>query len=369
MLVEVGFSRAACKGVRPSWEIRKECEVAPLKEGEDANPEDEEMRFEEDPSHLFVRAPLKPTPQEVEEHLVSHIPFRSWCSSCVRGRGPSFRHVRVDHDSERLPTIAVDYGFLGDGSEPASETPILVAKCRYTKFIWAIPVPSKGVENMHGSTALLEAVKETGYRRLILKSDQEPSIIALCRSVRDGFHGDIVLENAPKESHEKSNGEAENAVKLVAGMARTLHEELKLRGVTVGSRHPLLAWLVAHCGSLLSLFGRGGELNDGHTPYQRLQGKEWRVALPPFGEVVEYRRRTKDKLEGRWRDGIFLGVKRTTTERIVGDETGVYVVQSIRRVPEDRRWNQTLADSIIGTPWQPNAKKRWSHVAPTATYD
>ena len=75
-----------------------------------------------------------------------------------------------------------------------------------------------------------------------------------------------MLENAPKESHEKSKGEAENAVKLVAGMARTLHEEPQTAWCDGWLKTSLLAWLVAHCGSLLSLFGRGGELNDGHTP-------------------------------------------------------------------------------------------------------
>ena len=70
---------------------------------------------------------------------------------------------------------------------------------------------------MHGSEVLLKAIRETGYKRLTLKSDQEPAIRALCNDVQNKFSGDIVPEASPKESHEKSNGEAEATVKQVHG--------------------------------------------------------------------------------------------------------------------------------------------------------
>ena len=61
--------------------------------------------------------------------------------------------------------------------------------------------------------------------------------------------------------------------------------------------------------------------------------------------------RTRHKLEPRWKSGIFLGVKKSTTEKIVGDAHGTYVVQSIRRVSENTRWDKELLNSIKGTPW------------------
>ena len=73
------------------------------------------------------------------------------------------------------------------------------------------------------------------------------------------------------------------------------------------------------------------------TPYQRVKGKEWNVALPAFGESVEFKRRTRHKLEMRWERGLFLGVRVETTEGIVGTSDGVYVVQPIRRLPENQR--------------------------------
>ena len=114
---------------------------------------------------------------------------------------------------------------------------------------------------------------------------------------------------------------------------RTLKDFLEQQsGITLESRSPLSTWLVEHCSNLLLLFHKG-EPHDGHTAYIRLKGKRWRVELPNFGECVDYRKRTRHKLESRWSRGVRV----KTIERFVMDETGIYVVQSVRRVPEEQR--------------------------------
>ena len=138
------------------------------------------------------------------------------------------------------------------------------------------------------------------------------------------------------------------------GLARTLKDFLEQRsGITLESRSPLLAWLVEHCSNLLLLYHKG-EPHDGHTAYMRLKGKPWRVEMPGFGECVDYRKHTRHKLESRWSRGVFVGVRVKTTERIIMDETRTYVVQSVRRVPEEQRRDLRLLQSVRGTPWEPN---------------
>ena len=63
--------------------------------------------------------------------------------------------------------------------------------------------------------------------------------------------------------------------------------------------------------------------------HSRLRGREWipKVAIPPFGEAVEYLKRGH-KFEAQGTKGMFLGVKDNATEKIVGAATGVYTVQS-----------------------------------------
>ncbi len=62
-----------------------------------------------------------------------------------------------------------------------------------------------------------------------MKSDQEPAIRALCNDVQSKFSGEIIPEASPKESQEKSNGEAEATVKQVHGLVRTLREFLMFK--------------------------------------------------------------------------------------------------------------------------------------------
>ena len=86
------------------------------------------------------------------------------------------QHRAVDKRDEQYPTISVDYGFLGTPECVATDLPILVVRDRWSKSVWSHLVPSKGVENPHGSKCLLGDLRETGYQRVVLKSDQE------CRS-------------------------------------------------------------------------------------------------------------------------------------------------------------------------------------------
>ena len=66
---------------------------------------------------------------------------------------------------------------------------------------------------------------------------------------------------------------------------------------------------------------------------------------------------TESALDTSWSRGgreMFLGVRVKKTERTVMDETGTYVVQSVRRVPEEQRCDHRLLQSVRRTPWQPN---------------
>ena len=145
-----------------------------------------------------------------------------------------------------------------------------------------------------------------GYKRVILKPDQEPSIVAFCDAVKNGWHGEIVPEASPK-GESKSNGEVKRAAQSAHGLARTLKDFLEQQsGITLESRGPLLAWLVEHCSNLLQLF-HNGEPHDGHRDCMRLKGKPWRVEMPSFGACVDHRKRTRHKLEARWSRGVFVG--------------------------------------------------------------
>ena len=88
------------------------------------------------------------------------------------------------------------------------------------------------------------------------------------------------------------------------------------------------------------------------TPIQRLRGRTWKIPLPEFAEKVEFMKKTPHKFKARFEDGVYLGVKLASSEKIVVNEKGLFVVQSIRRKPINERWDADLIDKIRGLPWK-----------------
>ncbi len=61
--------------------------------------------------------------------------------------------------------------------------PIIATKVNKTKIITAKVVPSRGVET-YTVEVVEEMLEQVGYRRVILRSDSEPVILALKEAVR-----------------------------------------------------------------------------------------------------------------------------------------------------------------------------------------
>ena len=145
-----------------------------------------------------VRAPIRPSDAEVEEHMVTHLPFRAWCKHCVRGKSKAKRHsaARKDHV---VPTLAVDYMFMHSTQRPGEEKgmPILVGrdiadKTEGTGMIFARVVPRKGA-HPYAVKCLASDIARLGHQTLVMKSDDEPSIKAqgggALRKTRENYHG------------------------------------------------------------------------------------------------------------------------------------------------------------------------------------
>ena len=89
--------------------------------------------------------PGTPSKLEKERHeCMGHVQYRSWCPSCVRGRGQNSGH-RVDagdKDPIALPGISMDFFFAGEKDNP---TAVMIAiKDGESKAMHAYLIPSKG---------------------------------------------------------------------------------------------------------------------------------------------------------------------------------------------------------------------------------
>ena len=261
---------------------------------------------------------------------VSHLPYRSWCRACVAGRGRACQHKASTQEST-APVVSMDYLYFNERSD-GSGLPTVVLRDRRSKAIFSHLLPCKGTTgSTHPERPVLKNLTFLGYKKLVLKNDQEPVIKALAVAVRNGFNGESVREESPKgDSHGQGNGEAERSVQTVQGMVRTLKAGLEEKGVTIEPTSAVLAWMVEYAGTLHTLFSQ--ESHEGMTPFQRIKGTRWQVALPCLGEAIDFRCNTRSKLDARWQAGVFLGIRLQSTEKIVGTNRGIFVVQSIRRM-------------------------------------
>ena len=69
----------------------------------------------QDSQKCIVKAgTVRPSQKDVDEHMVSHVPFRSWCLHCIKGKSmgkPHFKKSQVD-ESACVPCVCMDYMFM-----------------------------------------------------------------------------------------------------------------------------------------------------------------------------------------------------------------------------------------------------------------
>ena len=332
------------------------------------NSSSDQAKNDDDDEHGLIRphslqAPFTPSRQEVLEHELTHLPYRSWCECCRRGKSVSHGHYsRPETEEEnRVPLAALDYAFLsktdGDG-QALSEVKTMVIKDKRSKCVFPIPVPQKGVDPEEYSVRqLLRVLDYLGYSEIILKCDQESAL----KKVIDGAKthrgpGTQTMTENSAVGDSKGNGLVERANRTVEGQVRTMVIALESKlGKTIDASSSVFPWLVLHAGTLLNRFSVAA---DGKTPHERLRGKKSRKQLIEFGESIHFmplNALDKPNIDSRFQDGIWLGVRLGTDEYLVGTSNGVFKARSIRRKIIEHRWDHAQVAAVMGTPWKPYA--------------
>ena len=92
------------------------------------------------------------------------------------GRGVAEGHSAADHAENAIAVVGVDYGYLG---EALDASPILFVKDRKQRWYFAILMPCKGTGHVCCVRALVEELLNTRHSTMIVRSDNEPAIVAL----------------------------------------------------------------------------------------------------------------------------------------------------------------------------------------------
>ena len=129
-------------------------------------------------------APGEPALTERREHELTHLPFRSWCPTCVRAKSKQ-NHSRTLKTKQ--PVIQLDYAFLGDNSENPQVT-LVMAIDLLSGLGLSCVVPSKG-RSVYAQAELRRFVLETGRAFGILQIDPEPSLKALVAEITSEVGG------------------------------------------------------------------------------------------------------------------------------------------------------------------------------------
>ena len=309
--------------------------------------------------------PGMPSPEEIEEHEVDHVPYRRWCEECVRGRGTGEPHGPSD-GAHIVPVVEFDYVFvtnkevyrreeLDDEAMKKAAVKILVVKDRKGKAIFAHVVLQNGVDVDGYSVArLVDDIKWLGYTKLLLRSDNEAAIISLLTAALRKLKTEGIAQVArekPPDYDSTANGSIENAVKQVQGLLRTIKLGFeKHLGGLVPDSHPTFSWMVEWVAWILTCRVRG---SDGRTAFQRIRGRPFGKRLLEVMEMCLYKLPTKGperdaagKMGARWRRGIFLGFNRMSSEYLLWDEGKVAKARAVQRIKKHLRWPVAAYNSV-----------------------
>ena len=118
---------------------------------------DEEPVEERKPRRMLD--PIKTQTREVEEHELTHLPYRSWCWICVHGKAKNAHH-KIGKNEKMLPEIHFDFMFMGHKDEPGETVTCLVAREAITRMTLATVIPDKSTNEfvVQRTVAFLEEI-------------------------------------------------------------------------------------------------------------------------------------------------------------------------------------------------------------------
>jgi hypothetical protein len=263
---------------------------------------------------------------------------------------PNSPHRRVDDHGREIPEFGIDYAFIKEQGQEDSLT-VIVMKDRESKAVFANVVELKG-RGIDGTiNRVLENIRRLGYKRIVIKSDQEPALTDLVNGIIEARDDETIHEHSPV-GESQSNGVVERAVRSAKDQIRTLKLALQARiKRKIPQKHAMMTWLVEHAGDCITKWQAN---HDGKTSYQRLMGKPCSEESLELGEMVNYKLPSEDlgDLDGRWSSGVWLGKRWKSAEHLVHENGEVIHCRAVSRKPLEERWDGPAIEAITATPWR-----------------
>ena len=295
-----------------------------------------------------VQLANRPAEDEVQRHMLTHIPYAAWCEACVSGKGKPDRHERNETrvQGREIPVLSFDFGFTGkslgddqDEDESAKLT-TLILHDSHSGSVGCIPLRGKN-DSKHAVREMVKYLQYLGHGDICLMCDQEPSALAVQSLLqrtwqRMGFR--VVIENAKVLDH-GGNAWAEKSIDRIRSTAGVLIQQLEMNiGHEIPAKHPLFSWAFCHASWLIDRFVSKANV----TAYELIRGHSYRGKLCQFGEplMCYVADTTKRKGDARWRQGVFLGKSVTNDMYLVHCEGNVRLTRSVKSIYKD--WSEHM---------------------------
>ena len=126
---------------------------------------------------------------------------------------------------------------------------------------------------------------------------------------------------------------------MIKTLKHALQENLK---VNIEPKHTIMTWTVEYAGMLLS---RHRVRPDGRTASEVRRGKKASQPICELGEKILYLP-LKTAPDRKFQYGIYVGTQAKSSEVAVATPEGVVKTRTIKRLPQESRWD---AEAVIAS--------------------
>ena len=204
----------------------------------------------------------------------------------------------------------------------------------------------------YATSWLVSLLRRLGYRRAILQSDGEPSIVALkTATLLTCPFVEMVLRECSLGEH-ATNGVSESAMREVKRQTRILKFVFEAHVGKIVESHSTLKWIPTMSADAISFIRIK---RDGLTAEMRRSGRAWKKLVAELGESVYYRpavaRAVASGMQPKLYVVRYLGHHARTGSMLIMTTDGVVKAAGFRRINEESRWNVDSWNALRGFPW------------------
>ena len=159
--------------------------------------------------------PKGPSDAERQAHEIHHMPYRSWCEYCVRGRGEESPHLsRCEQADDGIPVVQMDYAFLRNTGDKDANVTFLTMVDNSSGQMVATAVQKKGHDKF--------------VERFLLKGRESFGVTGEMVLQRDKETGPIDVAKHVGQLKEKRQPSSDRPPRNAANQTRTLNEHTRV---------------------------------------------------------------------------------------------------------------------------------------------